>query len=347
MLAAAVTVAALVLSGCEVRRRAAPVGVGFLRVAEVVRATDRAALSPLAWSPDGRRFAYGGRDGVWIHRLGDAAGAKIVTGEAVTAVAWSAATDTLAYIDRGVLWTIRPDGGNHRKIPIQGVVSRPVWAPGGDRLAVAVQPAGQGAVGAQVWWTSPDGTVIRQILWDSRGKRIGALGWFPDALYLFVGLVAADGDATVEWWKVRIAYPDFRRLADPPRPALHPVLSPSGEWIAFVVGETGRERAYAVRPDGTGLHPVSAPAARVTGLAWSRDGDKLAYGLSAGDTQAEIHVAAVSGAPSHLVASHRPESAGPGAGVSVAWAPDDAHLAYGTNTGTTAGAIWLVRFAQR
>jgi Tol biopolymer transport system component len=170
-----------------------------------VRGTDRAALSPAAWSPDGRRFAYGARDGVWVHAPGDPAGKRIAEGENVTAVAWSGPADVIAYVDRGALQTVRPDGAQRRKITIPGVVSRPVWAPGGDRLAVAVQPAGQGAAGAQVWWTSPDGTVIRQILWDSRGRRIGALGWFPDALYLFVGLVAADGDATVEWWKVRIA----------------------------------------------------------------------------------------------------------------------------------------------
>ncbi|MGH7427631.1 MAG: hypothetical protein ACREJ4_04650 [Candidatus Methylomirabilaceae bacterium] len=78
---------------------------------EVARASDRAALSPITWSPDGRRFAYGARDGVWVHTVGEAGGTKIADGEVVTAVAWSSAP-TVAGGGRSPspVWSAAPSG---------------------------------------------------------------------------------------------------------------------------------------------------------------------------------------------------------------------------------------------
>jgi Tol biopolymer transport system component len=343
----------LLAAGCRVQRQAAPVGVDLLEVRGVTRATDRAALSPVAWAPDGRRFAYGGRDGVWVHRLGDAVGTRVAPGEVVTAVAWSAPADVLAVVDRGALWTMRPDGRVRRRIGAPGPVSRVAWAPGGDRLAIVVHrmQAGTSAGQTELWWTGPDGSTVRQIQWAPPGRRVVALGWYPDALYLFVGL-ATDGEAAVEWWRVRIAYPDFRQLADPPAPVLDSVLSPTGEWIAYVAVGNAGQRAYVVRPDGSGRHAISPEAARIAGLAWSPHADKVAYGVLLDERQAEVFVAAagvtaVSGPPGRPVASYRVEFPDPAVTLSLAWAPDEAHLAYGTNTGAFAGPVWLVRFGPR
>ncbi len=344
---AVVAIVALAVSGCQIRRQAAPVGIGVLRVQGIARATDRAALSPIAWSPDGRRFAYGGRDGVWIHQIGDPTGAKITSGEVVTAVAWSPAADVLAFIDRGVLWTMRPDGRDRRRIAIQGVVSNPVWAPGGDRLVVAVRQVGEAGGLSRLWLTSPDGALLRPIQWDTRGQRVTALGWFPDTLHLFVGLALPNSETTGEWWRVRIAYPDFRRLPGPPQPALDTVLSSNGDWLAFVSAESGGERAYIVRPDGSGRRAASPPTRRIGGLAWSPHGDKLAYGLLSSEAQAEIYATATTGTARVLVASYRLELPDPAIGLSIAWSPDEAHLAYGTNTGTLGGPVWLATFQPR
>ncbi len=344
MRTAAILMAAVSAAGCQIQRRAAPVGVGVLEVREVSRATERPALSPVAWSADGQRFAYGTRDGVWVHGLGDGKGARIAEGEVVTAVAWSSTADTIGYVDRGVVWTVQPDGRNRRKIRLPGFVTSIVWAPGGDRLAAVARSATDGADG--LWWTSPDGTIVRKIQWEPRGKRVIALGWFPDTLHLFVGIAARDEDATTEWWSIRIAYPDFLRLTGPARPALDPLLSPSGQWIAFVGDDGGKQRVYAVRADGSGLHPLSPPLGRIAGLGWSRGSDKVAYGVIASDAQAEVHVVGVTGSPEQLVASYRMESPDPSAALSVAWAPDDIHLAYGMNTGSLSGPVWVVRFQR-
>jgi hypothetical protein len=347
----------LAAAGCQVRRQSAPVGVGLMEVAGVARATDRAALSPVAWSPDGRRFAYGGRDGVWVHGPGETRGARLAPGEAVTAVAWSRTAGSIAYVDRGVLYTMQPDGARRRRIAVRGVVSLPVWAPGGDRLAMAVhQPGagapacgapGSGAPGPRVCVTSPDGTMLRQIMWEPRSGSIAALGWYPDALHLFVGVASADGETIAEWWRIRISYPDFRRLSAVPEHVVEAASSPSGEWVAYIAAEAGGERAYVARADGSGRRAVSSVARRVSGLAWAPYGDKVAYGVLLNEAHAEVHVAAVMGDVQKLIATYRLEFPDPAAAMSLAWSPDETRLAYGTNTGSMAGPVWIARFAPR
>jgi dipeptidyl aminopeptidase/acylaminoacyl peptidase len=339
---------AVVASACQIRRERAPVGVGLLKVEQVARATDRVALSPVAWSPDGQRFAYGGRDGVWVHRLGDAAGTKIAPGAGVTAVAWSPTMDAIAFIDQGAVWTVGTNGRGARRIAVPGVARTLAWAPGsGDRMVVVTRSPAEAQPLTRLWVTGRDGSMVRQILWDTRGRDITALSWFPDALYLFVGLGAPDGSATTEWWKVRIAYPDFRRLPGPPRPVLESAAASDGRWVAFVATERGTERVYVQRTDGGGLRPLADPARRITGLAWAPHGDKVAFAALSMEAQAEIVVAAASTGTHALVTGYRLEFPDPAAGLSLVWSPDERHLAYGTNTGSFVGPVWLARFAPR
>lgn len=334
---------------CQVRRERAPVGVGLLKVEQVARATDRAALSPVAWSQDGHRFAYGGRDGVWVHRVGDAAGTKIAPGSGVTAVSWARTMDTIAFIDQGILWTVRSDGRQVRRIPVQGIVRAVAWAPAGDRLVIVARQLSDSPPSTRLWVTSRDGATLRPILWDTRGRDITALSWYPDALYLFVGLAAPDGSATTEWWRVRVVYPDFRRLAGPPRPVVESAATADGRWVAFVAQERerGTERVYVQRSDGSGLRPLADSARRITGLSWAPYGDKIAFAVLSEEAQAEIFVAAASTGTDMLVTGYRFEFPDPATGLSLIWSPDERHLAYGTNTGSFAGPVWLARFAPR
>jgi hypothetical protein len=323
------------------------VGVGLLRVGGVGRATDRAALSPVAWAPEGEQFAYGTRGGVWVHELGDLVGTRIAAGDAVTAVAWSRAAGYLAYVDRGGLRTVLADGSDPREIPVQGTVRLPVWAPAGDRMAFVIRAPDQGRAADRIWLASPDGALLRPILWETRGHTIAALAWFPDVLHLFASLVPPGGEAAVEWWKVRIAYPDFRRLPGPPRPSLESVLSPDGSRIAFVAAEAGGERAYVVRLDGGGLRALSDGARRVGGLSWSPHGDKLALAVLQTDAQAEVYAVSAATGARVLVTSYRLEFPDPGASLSLVWSPDERKLAYGTNTGSHRGPVWVARFQPR
>jgi Tol biopolymer transport system component len=125
------------------------------------------------------------------------------------------------------------------------------------------------------------------------------------------------------------------------------VPSPDGDWVAYVAEESGRERAYIVRQDGSGRRAISPWVRRISGLAWAPRGDKVAYGVFAGEAQAEVYAAAAVGSASLLVAVYRPEFPDPSAGLALAWSPDEVRLAYGTNTGALAGPVWMARFAPR
>ncbi|MGQ0571431.1 MAG: hypothetical protein ACT4P5_18160 [Armatimonadota bacterium] len=95
------------------------------------------------------------------------------------------------------------------------------------------------------------------------------------------------------------------------------------------------------------MRPLSSVARRISGLAWSPHSDKVAYGSLQGEAQAEIHIAAVNGTAQILVTGYPLEFPDPAADLSVVWSPDGRQLAYGTNTGSMAGPVWLVRFGAR
>jgi Tol biopolymer transport system component len=328
-----------------VRRQPAPVGVALLGAAAVEPASDHAALSPAAWAPDGRRFAYGTRDGVWIHGARGTADRRVVSGRAVTAVAWSAAADWLAYVDRGTLHTVRPDGRDARRVAVPGVAGRPVWAPGGDRLVFTVRQTSPPAT--RLWITSPDGATLRPILWDTGGRQVVALSWYPDAVHLFVALAARDGEAIAEWWRVRIAYPDFRRLPGLPPRAIDAAMAPNAEWIALVTDEPGGEQLVIQRADGSGARRLAGPGRPIAGPAWGPHSDKIAYGVAGADALVEIYAAAAVGTAQVRVAAHPHDPGDPSPGRSLVWSPDGSGLAFGTNTGATLGRVWVARFSPR
>jgi Tol biopolymer transport system component len=339
--AAALAVLAVLAAGCEVRRERPPVGLAFLRVEGVARATQQSALSPVAWAPDGRRFAFGARDGVWVQRVDGDAAVRLAPGQVVTAVAWAPMAQALAYVDRGELWVVRADGSGRRRVPLPGPVTAMAWAPVGDRLAAVVRARGPGQR-VELWWTSAAGNILRHVLWTPP-RPVAGLGWFPDALYLFVPLEGDGGSA--EWWKVRIAYPDVRLLQRRDPPAREVALAPGGAWVAFVAAADRGDQVFVVRPDGSGLRAVSAPAPRIAGLAWAHAGDKLAYAVLADEANAEVFVTTPAG-PTRRLLTYRLEFPDPAAALALAWAPGDGYLAYGTNTGALAGPVWLARFAR-
>ncbi|MDR7480981.1 MAG: hypothetical protein QN183_07050 [Armatimonadota bacterium] len=338
--AAALVIAAVLATGCEVRRQPPPVGVAFLRVEGVTRATRQSALSPVAWASDGQRFAFGAQDGVWVQRAAGSAASRLAPGHVVTAVAWAPVVDALAYIDRGEVWVVQPDGQRRHRVELPAPAVALAWAPVGDRLAVVVHAPGPQRR-SELWWTSVGGNILRRVQW-APPRPVAGIGWFPEALYLFVPLEHDGGSG--EWWKVRIAYPDMRLLQRRDPPAREAALSPAGDWVAFVA-RGNRDQVFVVRPDGSGLRAASPPAPRIAGLAWARGGDKLAYAVLLDEANAEIFVTTPSGASRRLI-TYRLEFPAPSAALALAWAPGDTYLAYGTNTGALAGPVWLARFGR-
>ena len=340
----------MALGGCTVSREAAPESTRQLRVDGVRRLVDRPALSPAAWSPDGRHFAYGAADGVYVTALeGGGTPRRIAPADVVTAVSWSRRLDLLAVVDRGQLWTVRPDGTSRRQIAVAGFVSAAVWAPGGDRLAVVIRRAVDGTARFELWLVSRDGGFRRFVAAAPSGRAIRNPQWLPNSLYLVYGLSIPSEAVITEAWRVRIAYPD-RRQVPVAGPAVEFALAPTGDRIAYVTGpdvDDGIGRIVISRLDGTGQFTLTDEEARYAGLAWSPQGDKLAFGLLDDEAHARLWLADADGAGRMLIHDYALEFTDPSIALSTVWAPGGRRLLFGTNTGTFSGPVWLADLARR
>lgn len=336
------------LGGCTIGRETAPETTRQLRVETVRRLIDRPALSPAAWSPDGRQFAYGGADGIYVTApVGSPR--RVAPAEVVTALSWSRRLNLLAVVDRGVLWTMRPDGGDRRQITVAGFVTAAVWAPGSDRLAIVVRRALLGTSRFELWLVSRDGGFRRFVTAAPPGRAIRSPQWLPNSLHLIYGLSIPSESAISEAWQVRIAYPDHRPVPLD-GPAVEFALAPSGRQVAYVTGPhvaDGVGRVVLSRLDGSGRFRLTPEEGRYAGLAWSPQGDKLAFAILEDEAHAQLLIADGDGSGRLLVHDYALELTDPSISLTTAWAPDGRRLLFGTNTGTFTGPIWLATLARR
>ncbi len=339
----------VVVAGCQVRRSFGPESTRQLRVVDTRRIVERPALSPVAWAPDGRRVGYSAGTGLWVSSV-DGAERQIAQVGQATAVSWSKPLDLLAFIDQGSVWTIRPDGTEERRLNLPGVAVALAWAPESDRLAVILRGAVEGETRFELWLTNRDGGFARMVVRAPAGHAIHDLQWVPESLYLLYSLSASTGSpALVEAWRVRIAYPDHQRIALT-APARFLRLAPSGRLIAYLSGtevEEGRGRILVSRLDGSGRFVLTPKAARYEALAWSPQGDKLAYAEMRSQADADIWIADADGSGLLRIFPYAKESSNPNSALSMAWGPDGRHLVVGTNTGSFTGPIWLITLTRR
>ncbi len=197
-----------------------------------------------AWSPDGRRIAFTGRDNaIWIMRA-DGSRPRQVThpGTADQAPCWSPNGVWIAF-DRfkaatppTVIFVVRTDGSDLRRL--RGGLD-PAWSPDGRLIAFT------GTDG--IWVMRPNGRGARRVLsgdasqpaWSPNGARL-AFTWELD-----IWLVKADGTG-------------LRHLATGKAVDQTPAWSPDGRRIAF-----SRNRAiWTIGADGKGARKVTRPGER-------------------------------------------------------------------------------------
>lgn len=339
---------ALAVAGCQVRRIPAPESTRQLGVQEVRRLVDRPALSPAAWSADGEALAFSDGRALYVASA-DGRLRRIAPAGVATAVSWSRPLGLLAVVDRGALWVMRPDGSGRRQIELPGFVTAAVWAPVGDRLAAVVRRPIGGIPAFELLITNRDGGYRRVVTRAPAGMAIREPQWFPNALYLLYGLAAPSEHVVRALRQVRISYPDWREVPLP-GPALFVRLAPSGRAIAYVSGEKiedGRGQVVVSRLDGTGRFAVTPEVGNYSGLAWSPQGDKLAYAEVEDEAHAEIWIADVDGRNRLAVHRYAMEFSDPSIVLAMSWAPDGRRLIFGTNSGTFQGPIWQATFVRR
>lgn len=319
-----------------------------VRVGDVRRMIERVALSPVVWAPDGERIAYSAGTGLWVATL-DGREREIAQVEVATALSWSGPLDRLAVIDRGAVWTLRADGSGRQKLDLPGFAVHLAWAPGSDRLAVVLRTMVEGKARFELWLVNSNGGFKRMVTRAPPGRAIRDLQWFPNNLYLLYGLSAPADEVILEAWQVRVIYPD-RREVPLVSPATLLRVAPTGRFIAYLAGADvadGRGRIIVSRPDGRGRFDVTPEEGRYSALAWSPQGDKLAFAAIRDEAEADIWIVDADGSGRLHIFPYRLEFSDPSIVLSIVWSPDARRLVFGTNTGSFTGPIWFATLERR
>lgn len=340
-LGAAACAAALVLAGCQpaLRRVPKPEPVASLGVAEVRRASDHVATSNATWSPDGRWLAFGTARGVIAADLrGDER--RLADLDHPTAVEWSPAGRWLAVLSGGRLWIVPASGGRPQPVPLAGVVRAARWSPAGDRLAAVAEDGG-----SSLWLVAADRNLRRRLLSAPVGTVLLDPAWYPDGLYVFVRAEDRSG-RTLGQWRVRVAGPDRQALPVPFPRVLEANLAPHGRAVAYLL-EGPEEAVVQVQELGHRPRRPLARAERISGVAWSPQGDKLSYADVHAGERAVLWAVDADGGRRLRVADYTLEFPDPGAGVGTVWAPDGRALAFGASFLHRAGPVWVARLLRR
>ena len=225
----------------------------------------RSAGSP-AWSPDGKRVAFEGDEGIWVMNA-DGSNAKRLSDNVSNGPGWSPDGQMIAFVSTppcapcnpAIPWALsvmNADGSGLRKVTDTQSQERPAWSPDGESIVFAGPPGG-GALDESpalgLWAIRPNGSGARQLTsgfdswpaWSPDGRRIA---------FLRTVATLADGSNDL---RLFIANADGSSPAEVSLPfavETGPAWSPDGAWIASGSRSTPTDHRWdiwIVRPDGS------------------------------------------------------------------------------------------------
>jgi hypothetical protein len=239
-------------------------------------------------SPNGRHVLYdsffGSGGGLWVAGA-DGRTPRRIARQAFRGAAWAPDSRRIAYASSDGLHVVRPDGSGNRIVDTDDFVRDPSWSPDGRSIAFARRDGSLVVLRGAVRRTIANGVGARSL-----GNPQRLLTWSPDGRWI----AYQDGEA------IRLVTPDGRRRRNLAGESSWPTWSPDGRRLAVSGGggirvidvRTGRSRQLA-RGEGFGL-------------AWSPQGDKIAYVLGtlsyAFPTGGEVRTVTLSGRVRTVVA---------------------------------------------
>jgi Tol biopolymer transport system component len=271
----------------------------------------RAARGPVAWSPDGRRFAY--ISGVRIFVDTEAGGpARTVGRNALPAAPIWLGDGRIVYPTaesrREVIETASPGGPARPLVRSRPSYGQPptyeslAWSPDGKRLAFV-----RSRMTGELEVVSADGTGLRVVARREHGGMPYAPTWSPDGKRL---AFASDGIAVAAVAGGPI------RMVDTQAHDASPEWSPDGTRIAFL----NEGALYVVRTNGRGLLRLAADV--YLPPSWSPDGRQLVFGSGSDSEGTAISTIDADGTGLRTLESAPAADEGGEILGSVWWSPD-------------------------
>jgi serine/threonine-protein kinase len=145
------------------------------------------------------------------------------------------------------VWIVDPATGSVRNLTLEGFNSWPIWTPDGKRIIYHSDRSGAGRW--KLYWQPSDGGGPAELLFDARAEGYGGIG--PNCttadgqILVGGGNVKFDPDPLGGSAIVALKLGDPHELTEivPRQPKVgkfNPILSPNGQWLAYVSEESGK-----------------------------------------------------------------------------------------------------------
>lgn len=215
--------------------------------------------------------------------------------------------DQIAYLRSDGIYVMGSDGSNQCRILDDDSYVELAWSPDGQQLGLITYPEGS------IYTVRPDGSELRQIVSTTQTEDRQRPAWSPDSAQIV--FVRSEDVAGV--FVVDVSSGGERQIVEG-LPAIFPVWSPQGDWIAF---GTEDDALYIVRPDGGDLRQLSSEAQDGRPPAWSADGQRIAFV----NTDSEISVIDLNTNTEEVITDLRNEF--DGSAFYITWSPTGDQIA--------------------
>ena len=213
-------------------------------------ATDPGVPSQFTWSPSGRSIAYeswhGGNLDIYMMDVGTNEHRQLTfDGNKDRFPAWSPNGKWIAFVSertgRANIYRMDVNGENMKQLTKQEGCRRPAWSPDSQWIAFSAEHT--------LYVMDVQGRQLRELAWATRFTKCS---WSPDGKQIAFMSNADNGSSEI--FSIDISGKNRRQLTRSNRgeDISDPMWSPSGKWIAYILGRipAGGAPVDQIRADG-------------------------------------------------------------------------------------------------